>query len=392
MQIDPKTLTGTWSYPTQVRFGPGRIAELPRACRSLGMSRPLLVTDPGLAALPMVAEAVAANEAAGLPTAVFSKVKPNPLGRNVEDGVAVFREGGHDGVIAFGGGSGLDAAKAIAFMAGQDRPIWDFEDVGSNWKRADPAGIAPIVAVPTTAGTGSEVGRASVILQEETHSKRIIFHPKMLPGIVISDPELTLGLPAHITAATGMDALAHCLEAYCAPGFHPMAEGIAVEGLRLVKDWLPTAVEDGGNLAARAQMLAAASMGATAFQKGLGAIHSLSHPIGAIYDTHHGLTNAVVMPYVLAFNRPAIEDKMVRLAAWLGLAEPSFAAVQGWILGLRSALSIPHSLREIGVGDDRVEEIAEAAAVDPTAPTNPIPLDPPALRAMMENALEGRVD
>ncbi|MDJ0980075.1 MAG: iron-containing alcohol dehydrogenase [Kiloniellales bacterium] len=392
MQIDPKSLTSTWSYPTQIRFGPGRIAELPRACKSLGMSRPLLVTDPGLAALPMIAEAVAANDAAGLPTSVFSDVKPNPVGRNVEDGVAAFRAGGHDGVVAFGGGSGLDAAKAIAFMSGQDRPIWDFEDVGSNWKRADPAGIAPIVAVPTTAGTGSEVGRASVILQEETHTKRIIFHPKILPGIVISDPELTLGLPAHITAATGMDALAHCLEAYCAPGFHPMAEGIAVEGLRLVKDWLPAAVEDGGNLAARAHMLAAASMGATAFQKGLGAIHSLSHPIGAIYDTHHGLTNAVVMPYVLAFNRPAVADKMERLAAWLGLAQPSFEAVQDWILGLRSALSIPHSLREIGVGDDRVEEIAEMAAVDPTAPTNPLPLDPQNLRAMMENALEGRVD
>ncbi len=392
MQIDPKSLTSTWSYPTQIRFGPGRIAELPRACKSLGMSRPLLVTDPGLAALPMIAEAVAANDAAGLPTSVFSDVKPNPVGRNVEDGVAAFRAGGHDGVVAFGGGSGLDAAKAIAFMSGQDRPIWDFEDVGSNWKRADPAGIAPIVAVPTTAGTGSEVGRASVILQEETHTKRIIFHPKILPGIVISDPELTLGLPAHITAATGMDALAHCLEAYCAPGFHPMAEGIAVEGLRLVKDWLPAAVEDGGNLAARAHMLAAASMGATAFQKGLGAIHSLSHPIGAIYDTHHGLTNAVVMPYVLAFNRPAIEDKMARLAAWLGLPQPSFAAVQGWILGLRSALSIPHSLREIGVGDDRIEEIAEMAAVDPTAPTNPLPLDPHNLRTMMEKALDGRVD
>ncbi len=392
MQIDPKSLTSTWSYPTQIRFGPGRIAELPRACKSLGMSRPLLVTDPGLAALPMIAEAVAANDAAGLPTSVFSDVKPNPVGRNVEDGVAAFRAGGHDGVVAFGGGSGLDAAKAIAFMSGQARPIWDFEDVGSNWKRADPAGIAPIVAVPTTAGTGSEVGRASVILQEETHTKRIIFHPKILPGIVISDPELTLGLPAHITAATGMDALAHCLEAYCAPGFHPMGEGIAVEGLRLVKDWLPAAVEDGGNLAARAHMLAAASMGATAFQKGLGAIHSLSHPIGAIYDTHHGLTNAVVMPYVLAFNRPAVADKMERLAAWLGLAQPSFEAVQDWILGLRSALSIPHSLREIGVGDDRVEEIAEMAAVDPTAPTNPLPLDPQNLRAMMENALEGRVD
>lgn len=391
MQIDPKSLTGTWSYPTHVRFGPGRIAELPRACKSLGMSRPLLVTDPGLAALPMVAEAVAANAAAGLPTAVFSDVKPNPLGRNVEDGVAVFRGGGHDGVIAFGGGSGLDAAKAVAFMAGQTRPIWDFEDVGSNWKRADPEGIAPIVAVPTTAGTGSEVGRASVILQEETHSKRIVFHPRMLPGIVISDPELTLGLPPHITAATGMDALAHCLEAYCAPGFHPMAEGIAVEGLRLVKEWLPTAVEDGGNLAARAHMLAAAAMGATAFQKGLGAIHSLSHPIGALYDTHHGLTNAVVMPYVLAFNRPAIEARMGRLAAWLGLPQPSFAAVQSWILGLRRALSIPHSLREIGVGDDRIEEIVKMAAADPTAPTNPVPLDPPSLRAMMESALEGRV-
>lgn len=391
MQIDPKSLTGTWSYPTQVRFGPGRIAELPRACKSLGMSRPLLVTDPGLAALPMVAEAVAANAAAGLPTAVFSDVKPNPLGRNVEDGIAVFRGGGHDGVIAFGGGSGLDAAKAVAFMAGQTRPIWDFEDVGSNWKRADPEGIAPIVAVPTTAGTGSEVGRASVILQEETHIKRIVFHPRMLPGIVISDPELTLGLPPHITAATGMDALAHCLEAYCAPGFHPMAEGIAVEGLRLVKEWLPTAVEDGGNLAARAHMLAAAAMGATAFQKGLGAIHSLSHPIGALYDTHHGLTNAVVMPYVLAFNRPAIEARMGRLAAWLGLPQPSFAAVQNWILGLRRALSIPHSLREIGVGDDRIEEIVKMAAADPTAPTNPVPLDPPSLRAMMESALEGRV-
>lgn len=391
MQIDPKTLSGTWSYPTQLRFGPGRIAELARACKSLGMSRPLLVTDPGLAGLPMVKDAIVANAESGLATSVFSDVKPNPVGRNVEDGVAAFRAGGHDGVIAFGGGSGLDAGKAIAFMSGQSRPVWDFEDVGSNWKRADPAGIAPIVAVPTTAGTGSEVGRASVILQEETHTKRIIFHPQILPGIVISDPELTTGLPAKITAATGMDALAHCLEAYCAPAFHPMAEGIAVEGLRLVKDWLPAAVADGSDLAARAHMLAAASMGATAFQKGLGAIHSLSHPIGAIYDTHHGLTNAVVMPYVLAFNRPAVEDKMTRLAAWLGLPQPSFRAVMDWVLELRSSLAIPHTLAEIGVGEDRVEEIAEMAAVDPTAPTNPIPLDPSKLRSMMEAALEGRV-
>ena len=254
-------LKGNWNYPTQVRFGAGRISELARACRAVGMSKPLIVTDPGLARLPMIAEAVAANEADGLPTAVFSDVRPNPTGANVEAGLKVYRDGGHDGVVAWGGGSGLDAGKAVALMAGQSLPIWDFEDIGDNWKRVDPDGVAPIVAVPTTAGTGSETGRASVILDEAAHVKRIVFHPKMLPTIVISDPELTVGLPAHITAATGMDALAHCFEAFCAPGFHPMADGIALEGMRLVKEWLPKAVADGTDIEARANMLAAASMG-----------------------------------------------------------------------------------------------------------------------------------
>ena len=388
---DPQDLKGSWGFPTQMIFGPGRIRNLGRACKELGMTRPLLVTDPGLAALPMVREAVAANEAEGLPTGLFSAVKPNPVGRNVDDGVAAYRDGGHDGVIAFGGGSALDCGKAVALMAGQSRPLWDFEDKGDNWKRVDPEGVAPIVAVPTTAGTGSETGRASVILDEATHIKKIIFHPKMMPGTVVSDPELTVGLPPHVTAATGMDALAHCLEAYCAPGYHPMAEGIAVEGIRLVKDWLPAAVKDGSNLAARSHMLAAASMGSTAFQKGLGAIHSLSHPIGALYDTHHGLTNAVVMPYVLAFNRPAIEDKMTRLAAWLGLPSPSFAAVQDWVLALRAEVGIPERLEGIGVGGERIEEIATMAAEDPTAPTNPIPAGPAEMRTMFEAALEGRL-
>jgi len=391
MSVDPSSLKGNWSYPTQILFGVGRIAKLADACKSLGMTRPLLVTDPGLAGLPIVKDAIAANEAAGLPTGLFSDVKPNPVGKNVEDGVAAFREGGHDGVIAFGGGSGLDAAKAIAFMSGQSKPIWDFEDVGDNWKAADPDGIAPIVAVPTTAGTGSEVGRASVILNEETHTKKVIFHPQFLPGVVISDPELTVGLPPHITAATGMDALAHCLEAFCAPGYHPMAEGIAVEGMRLVKDWLPTAVKDGKNLAARGNMLAAASMGATAFQKGLGAIHALSHPVGALYDTHHGLTNAVVMPYVLVFNRAAIDDKMTRLAAWLGLPNPSFAAIMDWVMALRSELEIPHTLKDIGVGDDRLDELSEMAAVDPTAGGNPIPIGVPELKTMFVNAVGGQL-
>ena len=261
----------------------------------------------------------------------------------------------------------------------------------SNWKAADPDGIAPIIAVPTTAGTGSEVGRASVILDEASETKKIIFHPKFLPGIVISDPELTVGLPAKLTAATGMDALAHCLEAYCAPGYHPMAEGIAVEGVRLVKDWLPAAVKDGQNLAARAHMLAAASMGATAFQKGLGAIHALSHPLGALYDTHHGLTNAVVMPYVLVHNRAAIADKMVRLAAWLELPNPSFEAVLDWVMALRQELAIPHSLKDLGVDDGRIDQLSEMAAVDPTAGGNPIPVGVPELKAMFRDALDGRV-
>ena len=388
---NPQNLKGNWNYPTQMIFGPGRIRNLAQACKMLGMKRPLLVTDPGLAGLPMVKDAIAANAAEGLPTGLFSAVKPNPVGHNVEEGVKAYKDGGHDGVIAFGGGSGLDCAKAVALMVGQTRPLWDFEDKGDNWKRVDPAGVAPIVAVPTTAGTGSEVGRASVIVEEATHTKRIIFHPKMLPSTVISDPELTVGLPPNITAATGMDALAHCLEAYCAPGYHPMAEGIAVEGIRLVKDWLPEAVKDGRNLAARAHMLAAASMGATAFQKGLGAIHSLSHPVGAIYDTHHGLTNAVFMPYVLAFNRPAIEDKMGRLAAWLGLKQHSFDAVQDWVLALRAELKIPAKLDGLGVGGERIDEIAQMAAEDPTAPTNPVPAGAPEMRRMFEMALEGRL-
>jgi len=385
-------LAGNWSWPTNVRFGAGRVAELADACRELGMARPLLVTDPGLAALPMLRDVLERSATQGVPLSLFSDVRGNPVGRNVDDGVAAFRAGGHDGVVALGGGSALDAGKAIAFMAGQQRSIWEFEDVGDNWKAADAGAIAPVIAVPTTAGTGSEVGRAAVVLNEDTRTKKVIFHPRMLPRIVISDPELTVGLPPHVTAATGMDALAHCLEAYCAPGYHPFAEGVAVEGARLVRRYLPRAVSEGGDLEARAHMLAAASMGATAFQKGLGAIHALSHPVGALYDTHHGLTNGVFMPYVLAFNRPAIEDRMTRLAAWLELPRASFSGVMDWVLELREALGIPHTLVDLGVGDDRLDELARMGAVDPTAGGNPVPLDPPALRRIAEAALSGTLE
>jgi alcohol dehydrogenase class IV len=388
---DTSHLRANWGFPTQILFGPGRISALPKACEAAGMARPLLVTDPSLAALPMVKEAIARNEDAGVPTGLFSEIKGNPVGKNVEDGLAVFRDGGHDGVIAFGGGSALDAGKCIAFMAGQTKPMWVFEDKGDNWKQADPEGIAPVIAVPTTAGTGSEVGRAGVVVDESDHTKKVIFHPKMLPVTVISDPELTLGLPPHVTAATGMDALAHCLEAYCAPSYHPMAEGIAVEGMRLVKDWLPTATRDGKNVEARANMLAAASMGATAFQKGLGAIHALSHPVGALYDTHHGLTNAVFMPYVLVANRSAIEDKIVRLAAWLQLPEASFDGFLQWVLDLRQELEIPHTLKDLGVGDDRFEEMAPMSVDDATAPGNPIPITADSALKMFRDAYEGRL-
>ncbi|MSP83744.1 MAG: iron-containing alcohol dehydrogenase [Alphaproteobacteria bacterium] len=389
--IDPKTLRGNWNYPTTVKFGPGRIAELAEACRGLGMTSPLLVTDPGLAQLPMVAAAIAANGTAGLPTGLFSALRANPVGRNVEDGVAAFKRGRHDGVIAFGGGSALDVAKAVALMVAQTRPLWDFEDVGDWWTRVNAAAMAPVVAVPTTSGTGSEVGRVSVITDESIHVKKLIFHPRMMPAVVIDDPELTVGLPPHITAAVGMDALSHNLEAYCSPVFHPLADGIALEGMRLVRDWLPRAVADGRDVAARAYMMAASTMGATAFQKGLGAMHALSHPIGANFDTHHGLTNAVVMPYVLAFNRGAIADKLTALARYLGLVQPSPAAVIDWVLELRRTIGIAHTLKDIGVGPEHADRIAPLALKDASAGTNPIPLDVGNLTRLFHDAAEGNL-
>lgn len=379
-----------WNYPTSVWFGAGRVAELASAAHTAGMHRPLFVTDPNLAALPMTKAACEALAAAGVPVTVFSDVKPNPVAENIAAGVAAFRAGDHDGVIAFGGGSALDAGKVIAFMHGQTRPIWDFEDVGDWWTRADPAGIAPIVAVPTTAGTGSEVGRAGVITDPVTHTKKIIFHPMMMPKVSICDPALTVGMPARITAGTGFDALAHCLEAYCAPGFHPLADGIAVEGIRLVKESLERAVKTGSDLDARADMMAAAAMGATAFQKGLGAIHALSHPVGSLYDTHHGLTNGVFMPYVLAFNRKAIDERIRRLAAYLGL-RASFRAFMDWILELRARCGVPHTLADLGVDARWADQVVAMAPADPTAGGNPVPLDRRAARTIFNRAMDGRL-
>ena len=379
-----------WSYPTALRFGAGRIRELAAAAESLGMKRPLIVTDPGLARLPMIGEALDLLKAGGLEPGLFSEIKPNPTAGNVEAGVAAFRSGDHDGVIAYGGGSGLDAGKVIAFMAGQTRPMWDFEDIGDWWKRADPAGIAPIIAVPTTAGTGSEVGRAGVITNEETHTKKVIFHPKMLPEIVICDPELTVGMPRYFTVGTGMDALAHCLEAYSSTFYHPMGDGIALEGIRLVFENLKRAADVPDDLVARGNMMSAAAMGAVAFQKGLGAIHALSHPVGALYDTHHGMTNAVFMPYVLAFNRPVIEEKFERLAGFLGL-EGGFDGVMKAVLELREELDVPNTLAGLKVDGAQAAKIAEMAVVDPTAGGNPLELTVEGARAIFDAALEGRL-
>jgi alcohol dehydrogenase len=384
------TLTSKWNFPTTVLFGPGRISELPAVLASAGIRRPLFVTDPGLAKLPVVADTLAILDKAGVTYAVFSDVRPNPVESNLAAGIQAFKSGGHDGVIAFGGGSALDLGKLVAFQAGQSRPIWDFEDVGDWWTRADSAAIAPVIAVPTTAGTGSEVGRAGVLTNEATHTKKVIFHPKMLPVTVIADPELTIGMPKAITAGTGMDALAHCIEAYCAPGYHPMADGIALEGIRLVLENLPKAYADGTDIEARANMMSAAAMGATAFQKGLGAIHSLSHPIGALYDTHHGMTNALFMPYVLDFNRPAIEERIERLAAYCGISG-GFDGFRQKIMDLRTELSVPSTLRDLIPGlrmdDARRDLIAEMAIVDPTAGGNPVELTKEAALALLEKSM-----
>lgn len=382
-------LTGNWNYPTKIWSDAGRIGDLAEACAVAGITHPLIVTDKGLENSSIIATVCAVLAKAGLAHAVYAEVQGNPVGKNVDDGTALYRSGGHDGVVAVGGGSGLDVGKAIAFMAGQTRPLWDFEDVGDWWTRADPNGIAPVIAVPTTSGTGSEVGRASVVVKEDTHEKKIIFHPKMLPVVVIADPELTVGLPAHITAATGMDAFVHCFEAYCAPGFHPMADGIALEGMRLVKEYLPRAYADGSDIEARSRMLAAASMGATAFQKGLGAVHSISHPVGAFYNTHHGLTNAIVLPYVMVFNRPAIEEKMVALARFLGLEGTGFDAVYAWVLAFRKQMGIPASLGDIGVPDDQAETIGDHAQRDSSTGGNPRATTPADMTAIFKAAVAG---
>jgi alcohol dehydrogenase class IV len=380
------TLKATWSYPTQIRFGAGRIAELAQACRSAGMEKPLLITDRGLRDLEITRRALDILEEGGLGRAVFAEVDPNPTERNMAAGIEAFREGGHDGVVAFGGGSGLDLAKVVAFMQGQTRPVWDFEDVGDWWKRADADAIVPNVAVPTTAGTGSEVGRASVITNSGTHTKKVIFHPRMLPSVTICDPELTVSMPPAITAGTGMDALAHCLEAYSSPHYHPMSAGIALEGLRLVRENLPRAFAEGSDIEARAHMMSAAAMGSVAFQKGLGAVHALSHPVGAIYNTHHGTTNAVVIPAVLRFNRAAIEQKMDRAAGYLGI-EGGLDGIIAWVEALNAELGIPARLSEMGVGTDRIAEMAEMAIVDPTAGGNPVDLTAEAARKLFEQVI-----
>jgi alcohol dehydrogenase class IV len=381
--------SANWNYPTNVKVGAGRIKELADLCKSMGMQSPLLITDPGLAALPMLKAVVDDLNQPGLNCGLFSGIKANPTGENVDDGTAYYREHKHDGVIAFGGGSALDAAKAVALMVGQDRPVWDFEDVGDNWLRVNVDGMAPVVAVPTTAGTGSEVGRASVITDAANHIKKIIFHPNMLPAEVLLDPELTVGLPAAITAATGMDALSHNLEALCSPFYHPMAEGIAVEGIRLVQEFLPRAVADGTDIEARTQMLVCSSMGATAFQKGLGGMHALAHPLGALYDAHHGTLNAILMPYVLKVNRAEIERRIDRLTHYMGLDVTGFNGFMSWVLQLREQLGIPHTLAEIGIDTAQAETVGKMAVADPSAGGNPIGFNAKQYQKIFVSAVNG---
>ena len=377
-----------WNYPTPIKFGCGRIAELAEHCKAVGITKPLLVTDKALASLPITAQALDVMEKGGLGRAVFSEVDPNPNEGNMAAGIAVYKAGSHDGVICFGGGSALDLGKMIALMADQraDLSVWDLEDVDDWYTRADATKIAPIVAVPTTAGTGSEVGRAGVLTNSVTHKKKIIFHPKLMPSVTICDPELTVGMPAFITAGTGMDALAHCLEAYCSPFYHPMSQGIALEGMRLVFENLPKVYKNPQDIEARAHMMSAAAMGAVAFQKGLGAIHSLSHPVGAVYGTHHGTTNACVMPMVLDYNRAAIEERIEKAAAYIGI-KGGFDGFRAAVVALNKELNIPDTLTKMGVKREDLDMLTEMALEDPSCGGNPIEMTRENTRALFDTCM-----
>ena len=381
-----------WNYPTTMWVGENRINDIAIACEGLGITKPLLVTDKGLAETEIVKNTLSILKEKNISTKLYSNVVGNPTGNNVNEGVESFKKNNCDGVIAFGGGSGLDVGKAVAFMSGQTLPIWDFEDVGDNWTKANADKIAPIIAVPTTAGTGSETGRASVILNEETGVKNIIFHPKFLPSIVILDPALTVGLPSKLTAATGMDALAHNLEAYCAPGYHPMADGIALEGIRIINEWLLEAVNNGSNIEARQNMLTAASMGSTAFQKGLGAIHSLSHPVNALNNIHHGLSNAIFMPYVLTYNKDVIEKKIIKICDYLEFKDCSFNSFIQWVLDLRKTLDMPHKLSEvIDEKDFDIDRLSKMALADPSTSGNPKKLTENDMKIMYQHSMTGEL-
>ena len=377
-----------WNYPTPIWFGLNRVNEIQIACNNLNIKNPLIVTDPGIIKTNII---VKVNQSLDNEVVVFNDVQGNPTGSNVMNGVNVFNNGKHDGVIAVGGGSAMDVGKGIAFMAGQTRPLWDFEDIEDYWTRANSDKIYPIIAIPTTAGTGSETGRAGVFTKEDTHEKKIIFHPKMLPEIVILDPDLTLALPPSLTAFTGMDVLAHCLEAYSSPFFHPLSQGIALEGISIVNKYLVRAFKDGHDIEARGNMLAGSSMGSTAFQKGLGAIHSLSHPVGAIYNTHHGLTNAVFMPYVLERNKEAIENKIISVARYLDLSNSSFEGFMKWILDIRKELEIPHTLKELINDNTKFEEMSKMALQDPSTGGNPISLNKNDFFELYQNSYEGKI-
>ena len=385
-------MKSNWNFPTTMWVGKDRVKDLSVACKTLNINKPLLVTDKGLANSEIVIDALNDLKEKGMSVQLYSNVVGNPTGSNVIEGSNYYNKNSCDGVIAFGGGSGLDVGKAIAFMSAQTLPIWDFEDVGDNWTKANSEKIPPIIAVPTTAGTGSETGRASVILNEETGVKNIIFHPKFLPSIVILDPALTISLPAKITAATGMDALAHNLEAYCAPGYHPMADGIAFEGMRLINDWLLEAVNNGTNIEARQNMLTAASMGSTAFQKGLGAIHSLSHPVNALNNVHHGLSNAIFMPYVLTFNKDVIEQKIIKVCDYLDLNDCTFDGFINWVLDLRKKLDMPHKLSEvINEKDFDLDRLSKMALADPSTGGNPKKLNEGDMKLMYQHSMSGEL-
>jgi alcohol dehydrogenase class IV len=388
MAIDVFLRQTDWDFPVPIRYGPGRLRQIGTLCAANGCRNPLIVTDRATGRLPFVDALRGFLAAGGLGHGSFADVSPNPADVEVMAGKRAFRTGGHDSVIALGGGSGMDAGKAISLVLNTDRDLWDFDFNVPPPPELGKADFVPLLCVPTTSGTGAETESTAMITDTRRGIKGCVWHPAQKPFAALLDPDLTLGLPRNLTAWTGCDALVHAIEAYCVPSWHPMCDGIALQALGLVYDALPRALDDPASVPARGAMLVGSCLGGVAFLKGLGLVHAISHMVGAECDTHHGLTNAVLLPLVLRFNAPAIADKVAPMCQAMGLAGTDFDSFRRAVCDLLDRCAIPRSLSELGVTPDRIDSIAAKAMTDTAIATNPRAVRLENVQSLIRTAME----